>query len=184
MYRPSWLIVIKFSAYQYKFRNENSVSALIHPVRNHLTVGTRARRTAVSNIGFGIPRKHQKKNVYRHSACKFEFVDQSFLFIMEMAFRSWYTSKKSSRFRNACRAYDWWHHHLISSSRIRYPNNLQKKNSKAPTRHDDIRMSSEKVLNCYHEYQHLVEWTRFYHLDFVMKMICARECSSRGAFGV
>ena len=77
--------------FQYNFRNENSVSVLIHPVRNHLTVGTRARLTALGNIGFGIPRKHQKKNVYRHSEDEFEFVDQSFLFIMEMVFRSLYT---------------------------------------------------------------------------------------------
>ena len=45
-------------------------------------------------------------------------------------------------------------------------------------------MTSEKVLNCYHEYQQLVGWTRIYHLIFVMKMMCAHECSSRGAFGV
>ena len=47
-----------------------------------------------------------------------------------------------------------------------------------------FKMSSKKVLNCYHEYQQLVGRTRFYHLVFVMKMMCARGCSSRGAFGV
>ena len=184
VYRPSWLIVIKFSAYQYKFRNENSVSALIHPVKNHLTVETRARRTSLGNIGLGIPRKPRRKTCTVIPRTSSSSLTNHPFSLWKWYFSSNTPSKKSSRFRNACRAYDWWHHHLISSSRIRYPNNLQKKNSKAPTRHDDIRMSSEKVLNCYHEYQHLVEWTRFYHLDFVMKMICARECSSRGAFGV
>ena len=74
-------------------------------------------------------------------------------------------SKNSSRFRNACRASDWWHH-LISSSRFQYPNNSQKKNSKAHTRHDDIRMSSEKVINCYHESQQHDVRTRFLSFGF------------------
>ena len=54
----------------------------------------------------------------------------------------------------------------------------------APTMWGDIRMTSEKVINCYHESQQLVERTRFYHLVFIMKMVFAHECSSRGAFGV
>ena len=32
MYRPSWLIVIRFSAYQYNFRNENSICRFSQPM--------------------------------------------------------------------------------------------------------------------------------------------------------
>ena len=39
---------------------------LIHPVRNHLTVGTRARLTAVGNIGFGIKIKPRIKTCTVH----------------------------------------------------------------------------------------------------------------------
>ena len=159
VYRPSWLSnTIHYLSLPFiPFRNENNVAVLIYPVRNHLTVGTRSSSSSLSNHSFSLWKWYFGLDI---------------------------PSKKSSRFRNACRAYDWWHHHLISSSRIRYPNNPQKKSSKTPTRWDDIRMTNEKVLNCYHESQHLDVRTRFYHLIFVMKMVCAHECSSRGAFGV
>ena len=42
-----------------------------------------------------------------------------------------------------------------------------------------FKMSSKKVVNCYHESQQLDERTRFYHLGFIMKMVCDIECSSR-----
>ena len=76
VYRPSWLSVIRDSAYQYNFRNENDVSALIHPARNHLTVGTRVvlqTDVAISSphLGFSIQIKPEEKlespyQVWRH----------------------------------------------------------------------------------------------------------------------
>ena len=183
VYRPSWLSVIRDSVYQYNFRNENSVAVLIYPVKNHLTVGTRARLTSLGNIGFGIQIKPRRKTCTVLPRTSSSSLTNHPFSLWKWYFGLYTPSKKSSRFRNACRASDWWHH-LISSSRFRYPNNLQKKNSKAPTRHDNIRMTSEKVINCYHESQQLVGRTRFYHLAFVMKMMCDLKCSSRGAFGV
>ena len=61
---PDSSVVI--SVYQYDFRNENNVSVLIHPVRNHLDSKTRAvYRTngAISSphFGFGIQRKPRRK---------------------------------------------------------------------------------------------------------------------------
>ena len=92
VHRPSWLSVIRVSAYQYNFRNENNVSVLIDPVRNHLTVGTRVCQSDFARqYRIRHPNKTQKKNVYRPSEDEFEFVDQSSLFIMEMVFRSLYT---------------------------------------------------------------------------------------------
>ena len=93
--RHSWLSVIRVSAYQYNFRNENNVSVLIDPVRNHLTVGTRVCQSDFARqYRIRHPNKTQKKNVYRHSEDEFEFVDQSSLFIMEMVFRSLYTQQE------------------------------------------------------------------------------------------
>ena len=118
--------------FQYNFRNENDVSVLIYQARNHLTVGTRVRRTSVNNIGFSIPRKPRIKTyTVIPRTISSSLTNHSF------SLWKWYfgldiPSKKSSRFRNACRAYDWWHHHLISSSRIRYPNNSQKKSARSP----------------------------------------------------
>ena len=82
----------------------------------------------------------QRKSMYRPSRLKCRLnslsVYQSFLSIMKMMFQSWYiTSKKSSRCWNACRASDRCHH-LISSSRIRYPKKTQKKNVRSPF-HDE-----------------------------------------------
>ena len=46
----------------------------------------------------------------------------------------------------------------------------------APTKMSDIRMTSEKVINCWHS---STGELGFYHLTFVMKMIYDLECSSR-----
>ena len=135
-YRPSWLIDIHHSLGWpiIPFHYENSVAVLIYPVRNHLAVGTRVRRTALGNIGFGIKRKPIRK-----TCAVIPKTSSSSLTNHSFSLWKWYfgldiPSKKSSRFRNACRAYDWWHHHLISSSRFQYPNNFQKKTSKAHTK--------------------------------------------------
>ena len=106
VYRPSWLSVIRVSACQYNFRNENDVSVLIYQARNHLTVGTRVRRTSVNNIGFSIPRKPRIKTyTVIPRTISSSLTNHSF------SLWKWYfgldiPSKKSSRFRNACRASD------------------------------------------------------------------------------
>ena len=56
------------------FHYENNVAALIDPARNHPTVGTRTRRTAVGNIGFGIQIKTRRKTLYSPAADEFEFL--------------------------------------------------------------------------------------------------------------
>ena len=120
----------------------------LYPVRNHLTVETRARRTSVSNIGFSIPRKPRIKTyTVIPRTISSSLTNHSF------SLWKWYfgldiPSKKSSRFRNACRASKWWYH-LISSSQIRYPNKTQKKSIKSPYqvgRHPNDQWKSDKLL--------------------------------------
>ena len=133
VYRPSWLSVIKFSTYQYKFRNENRVSVLLYPARNHLTVETRARRTSVSNIGFGIQRKPRRKTCTDLPDSVTSFIlsaYQSFLFIMEMVFRYWYTQQEIISLQKRVLYFRLMSHHSISSSRIRYPNKARRKTRK------------------------------------------------------
>ena len=93
------------------------------------------------------------------------FTNHSFLY------RKWYFSldrppaNKSSHCWNAFRAADW-HHHLISSYQIRYTNKTQKKGIRTPYQRNVIRMSSDKVGNCYRESQQLDERTRFLSFGF------------------
>ena len=73
----------------------------------------------------------QRKSVYRPSwLIVIRFSAFNITFVMKMVICSLDTSsKKSSRFRNACRASDWWYH-LISSSRFQYPNKTRRKTRK------------------------------------------------------
>ena len=68
--RPSWLINILQSLGLpiIPFHNKNGVSVLIHPVKIHLTVGTRAvlqtnGTISSPHLGFGIQINHQKKSI-------------------------------------------------------------------------------------------------------------------------
>ena len=109
VYRPSWLSVIRVSAYQYNFRNENNVSVLINPVRNHLTVGTRARLTTLGNIGFSIQMSRRKTCTVIHDSVSSGSRLINITFVMKMVICSLDTpSKKSSHCWNACKAdYAW-----------------------------------------------------------------------------
>ena len=76
----------------------------------------------------------------------YRFINMTF--VMKIVFQSWYiTSKKSSRFRNAYRASDWWYpaHLLISDSVSK--ETTRRKVWEAPTRRSDIRMTSNKVCD-------------------------------------
>lgn len=70
MYRPSWLSDIHHSLGRpiIPFHNKNGISVLIHPVRNHLAVGTRAVLQTdgahfISSSRIRYPKKTQKKSV-------------------------------------------------------------------------------------------------------------------------
>ena len=173
VYRHSWLSVIRVSAYQYNFRNENNVSVLIDPVRNHLTVGTRACQSDFARqYRIRHPNKTQKKNVYRPSEDEFEFVDQSSLFIMEMVFRSLYTQQEIISLQKRVPCFrPMSPSHLLISDLVSKENPEEKcekpllgwatsewpviKCVMTPNGGEAIRqskMSSKKVVNCWHSW--------------------------------
>ena len=86
-------------------------------------------------------------------------------------------SKKSSRCWNAFRAADW-RHHLISSTRIRYPNNPEERYQNHPIRRTSSEWPVIKWETVIMSPNSSTSELGFYHLVFVMKMICVLECSN------
>ena len=121
-------------------------------------------------------KKHVMTFLTQVSSISFS-VRQSSLFVMKIVFQSWQTPAKNHLTWNAFRAADW-RHHLISSTRIRYPNNPEERYQNHPIRRTSSEWPVIKWETVIMSPNSSTSELGFYHLVFVMKMICVLECSN------
>ena len=139
---------------------------MIHQVRNHLTVETRSRRTSLGNIGFGIQIKPRRKTytviprTSSSSLTNYSFSLWKRCFGLDIPPVKYHLASETRVVLQT--------DGTISSPHLGFGIQIipRRKVLKAHTRMDDIRITSEKVLNCYHDSQQLGERTRLLSFGF------------------